>query len=593
MRTPPDAPEPTAAAAAGPDPARLMEAAAGSSRSAGLDDWKPPSPESLLGVIPGYRIVRMLGHGGMGAVYEAVQESLDRTVAIKLLPPALEQDPEFAARFRREAKAMARLNHPNIVQIHDYGQASSGQHYFVMEFVDGCDLHQLVKSGQLDAEGALNAVSQVCDALQYAHEQGFVHRDIKPANVLMNHQGVLKVGDFGLAKLMEGGDAGRTEAMSLTMTGYAVGTPNYAAPEQLMGEGHVDHRADLYSLGVMFYEMLTREIPRGAPTPPSRAVRNLDVRIDGVVFKAMSPEPDARYQTAVELRHDVDTIRATPPPAPAAPSEPIRASRPRPTRRHARTEEDELLRSTRSLNNTMLVLGLVALATLGAVAFFLADRKTGDVIATETSHTQTEVTNSYFTQLVAFGVTTAQDLAEVSEFHAWQNGFVGVSNRPLTREAAEDLARRTGSTLLSMDADPVLTTWVSTTFPSHTTQGLWVTRQNATTAFRSDSASAAAGMLHRALLWWGGQEAPVVISPPPSEIGPTAPEMTPVPAPAAAPPRTHEWVNRAGVTIRAEFVSLDGDTVTLRKDGKSYAVPLEKLTPASTQLARQLQLAQP
>ena len=290
--------------------------------SARPDPWQPPTPEELSGLLPGYEITALLGRGGMGAVYKGTQLSLDREVAIKLLPPDLGADPDFQARFRREAKSMAKLNHPNIVQIFDYGQTASGQHYFIMEYVDGSDLLHLVRSGTLDAEGALNAVSQVCEALQYAHELGFVHRDIKPANILINRKGVLKVGDFGLARLVEGhGDhaASINEEMGLTMTGMTMGTPHYAAPEQFDGLGHIDHRADLYSLGIMFYEMLTRDVPRGTPKAPSKKIPNLDVRIDGVVFKAMEPDPDERYQSAAALRTDIDRIRSTPPaPSPAA-----------------------------------------------------------------------------------------------------------------------------------------------------------------------------------------------------------------------------------------------------------------------------------
>jgi len=273
----------------------------------------------MVDALPGYRIHSLLGRGGMGAVYEGEQISLDRRVAIKLLPAELGADPEFQARFRREAKSMAKLNHPNIVQIYDFGQTAAGHCYFVMEFVDGTDLHRLIREGKLDVTGALNAVSQICDALQYAHDEGFVHRDIKPANIFINRQGLLKVGDFGLAKLVEGGSDDEptpTDLANLTVSGVAMGTLNYIAPEQLSEGGSVDRRADIYSLGVMFYEMLTREVPRGAVKEPSKRVPMLDERIDGVVFKAMDPDPSERYQTALELRSDVDAIRLMPPPEP-------------------------------------------------------------------------------------------------------------------------------------------------------------------------------------------------------------------------------------------------------------------------------------
>ncbi len=186
-----------------------------------------------------------------------------------------------------------------------------------MEFVDGMDFHQLIHSNQLDAAGALNAVSQICDALAYAHGKGYIHRDIKPANIFLNYEGQVKVGDFGLAKLITPGEADPDASAAagpepgLTITGTAMGTPFYSAPEQLRGMSEVDQRADIYSLGVMFYEMLTGKIPQGAFDPSSKKVA-IDVRVDEVVLKAMAEEPERRYETAVELRTDVDAIRTAP-----------------------------------------------------------------------------------------------------------------------------------------------------------------------------------------------------------------------------------------------------------------------------------------
>lgn len=280
--------------------------------------WQPPAPEELALLMPRYSITRLIGRGGMGAVYQGVQLSLDREVAIKLLPPELGAEPEFEARFKREAMALARLNHPNIVQIHDYGQTSGGHHYIVMEYVDGSDLHQVIRSGGLDVTGALNAVGQICGALDYAHGEGFVHRDIKPANIFINRKGLLKIGDFGLAKLMGAGSSGGNGAEHLTRSDVVMGTLHYIAPEQLGGNDAIDHRADIFSLGVMFYEMLTGTVPRGAFRPPSERVGALDVRIDGVVFKAMEEDPDDRYQSAADLGAEVERIRshvATPSPS--------------------------------------------------------------------------------------------------------------------------------------------------------------------------------------------------------------------------------------------------------------------------------------
>ena len=279
----------------------------------GISGWQPPPPEELNPLMDGYEILQLIGRGGMGAVYKGIQTNLDREVAIKLLPPELGKNPEFEARFKREARAMAKLNHPNIVQVHDFGKTSDGHCFFAMEFVEGTDLHQFIQNGRLESNVALNAVRQICDALQYAHEKGFVHRDIKPANIYLNTSGALKIGDFGLAKLVEGNkDNASAGKMGLTGTGMAMGTPYYVAPEQMDEAVEVDQRADIYSLGIMFYEMLTGEVPRGAFKEPSKKVPDLDVRIDGVVFKAMEPNRDERYQTATDLRSDVDVIRATP-----------------------------------------------------------------------------------------------------------------------------------------------------------------------------------------------------------------------------------------------------------------------------------------
>ena len=273
--------------------------------------WRPPSVEELSRFLPDYEILAILGRGGMGAVYKAIQKSLDRPVAIKLLPPELGADLEFEARFQREAKAMARLNHPNIIQIYDFGRTTGGHCYFVMEFVDGADLHHLIHRGQVTPDTALKLVIQVCEALQYAHDKGYVHRDIKPANILLTSEGVAKVGDFGLAKLIDPAQGTDADQLGLTMSGISMGTPNYMAPEQLVGREPVDHRADIYSLGVMFYERLTGEIPRGAFVPPSGKIP-VDARVDDVVLKAMHEHPAERYQSARAVETDVNTIRTDP-----------------------------------------------------------------------------------------------------------------------------------------------------------------------------------------------------------------------------------------------------------------------------------------
>src|ERR1019366_2224687 len=244
------------------------------------------------------------GRGGMGVVYKARQPRLDRLVALKILAPEKERDPRFAERFTREARALARLNHPNIVTVHDFGEAN-GFYYLMMEYVDGASLRQLLRAGNTIPESALTIVPPICEALQYAHQQGIVHRDIKPENILLDKQGRVKIADFGIAKLL--GPDLRPEP--LTADQQVMGTPHYMAPEQVEKPATVDHRADIFSLGVVFYEMLTGELPLGKFQPPSQRVQ-VDVRLDQVVLHALEKEPDRRYQQASEGKTDLDAIVA-------------------------------------------------------------------------------------------------------------------------------------------------------------------------------------------------------------------------------------------------------------------------------------------
>ncbi len=270
--------------------------------------WEPPSAEKLQALMPGYTIEKILGRGGMGAVYKGVQENLDRTVAIKVLPPGVEkEDPSFAERFKSEAKLMAKLNHPAVVAVYDFGTTLGGQLYFAMEYVDGSDVSQMIRTqGRLPPEHALAITAHVCDALAAAHELGIVHRDIKPANVLLNMKGQVKVADFGLAKVEEPGQHG------LTKTGYAMGTPDFVAPEVLMLGSSIDGRADLYAVGVMLYQMLTGEVPRGAFKPATARIPGLDRRYDPIIIKAMQSDREERYQSSAELRRDLDVILTVP-----------------------------------------------------------------------------------------------------------------------------------------------------------------------------------------------------------------------------------------------------------------------------------------
>jgi tRNA A-37 threonylcarbamoyl transferase component Bud32 len=260
-----------------------------------------PTVEELAPLFPQLEILELIGQGGMGAVYKARQPALDRLVAVKVLPPQAGRDPSFAERFAREARALARLGHPNIVAVHDVGQAGDF-YYFVMEYVDGANLRQVLRDGKLTPEQALRIVPQICDALQYAHEEGVVHRDIKPENILLDRKGRVKIADFGLAKLL-GRDTGN---FTLTGSQQVMGTLYYMAPEQVERPLEVDHRADIYSLGVVFYEMLTGQLPVGRyPMPSEKA--GTDAFLDEVVLHALEREPAKRYQHASEVKTDVES----------------------------------------------------------------------------------------------------------------------------------------------------------------------------------------------------------------------------------------------------------------------------------------------
>jgi serine/threonine protein kinase/WD40 repeat protein len=266
------------------------------------------TPADLAVHFPQLEILECLGRGGMGVVYKARQPRLNRLVALKILAPERAKDPAFAGRFEKEAQALAQLSHPNIVTLYEFGQAD-GLFYFIMEFVDGVNLRQAMKAGRFTPEQALAVVPPVCEALQYAHNHGIVHRDIKPENLLLDKEGRVKIADFGLAKMLGTGASGIGLAES-----QPAGTPQYMAPEQQTAPQQVDNRADIYSLGVVLYEMLTGELPGKPLEPPSHKVQ-IDVRLDAVVLRALEKKPELRYQQVSEVKTIVETIATTPPPA--------------------------------------------------------------------------------------------------------------------------------------------------------------------------------------------------------------------------------------------------------------------------------------
>jgi serine/threonine protein kinase len=271
-----------------------------------------------------YRIIQKLGAGGMGEVYLADDLTLGRRVALKLLPPEHTQDGERLKRFRREAKSASALNHPNILTIHEVGEAD-GHHFIATEFIDGESLREtLTRAGSMGAAAALHVATQVASALAAAHEAGIVHRDIKPENVMLRRDGYVKVLDFGLAKLIEAtprsADASATTpSLAVTESGIVLGTTQYMSPEQATG-GTVDARSDIFSFGAVLYEMLTGEpafkgessmqtvaaILTQEPKPPPNSV---PADLAQVILRCVRKDPDRRYQTMADLKVALEDAR--------------------------------------------------------------------------------------------------------------------------------------------------------------------------------------------------------------------------------------------------------------------------------------------
>ncbi len=272
-----------------------------------LDEQAPLAAD---GLVPGKRlggfvIEERIGFGGMGEVYKATQLSLDRIVALKVLPRAFAERPLFVRRFYEESTALSTLNHPNVVTIYERGNVGKF-YYFAMEYVDGMPLH-LVSWDPSDVQQFLNVALGTAAALSYAGERGVVHRDIKPANIMLSRRNEVKVTDFGLASLVAGGKnrRGGNPAES-TMT---IGTPAYMSPEQSDNPTTVDGRADIYSAGVVFYELLTGQRPDVPdPAPPSRAHQAADPRLDSIVLRCLQQEPDRRYAHARELLNELEAF---------------------------------------------------------------------------------------------------------------------------------------------------------------------------------------------------------------------------------------------------------------------------------------------
>ena len=240
----------------------------------------------------------------MGAVFKAHQCNLNRIVALKVMPQAPDDGSIIHRfqRFKREARSLARLSHRNVVAVYDFELAGNFL-YFTMDFVDGATLRQMLKSGRLNPSHALKLFLQLCDGLQHAHQSGVIHRDIKPENLLVDKKGFLKIADFGLAKLNGGGASNEWQ----TLDGRRMGTLGYMAPEQVEKPQEVDHRADIYSAGVVLYEMLTGELPMGRFSAPSQKAK-VDSSWDVVLFKALEKDVTRRYQNIREFKQAVEAV---------------------------------------------------------------------------------------------------------------------------------------------------------------------------------------------------------------------------------------------------------------------------------------------
>lgn len=406
-----------------------------------------PMPEDLTKLLPGgnYQVESFLGQGGMGAVYKGQQVRLKRPVAIKIMRRDMGKDYDFEARFEREAQAMAKLNHPNIVSVIDYGEAGPDYLYIVMELVDGADLMEVIRGGQMTQEMALSLLPQICDALQFAHDHGIVHRDIKPSNIMLTRDGRIKMADFGLAKRYD------VESSFRTQTGTGMGTPDYAAPEQFDPSANIDHRADIYALGVMIYQMITGTLPRGVWKPPSQRAA-ISPQWDDIVSRAMQSDPADRYQQASQVKTDVSSIPLAESGRSRQTAEVAAPAAPRP----------RAMTSTPAKSRTPLVLGLAVGAAVIAAGAFFALRKPNDAGNGRQTAAETPSTPNRAPAGATAASSPAAPPAVVHTFGGHRYQWVpGAISWPVAKERAETLGGHLATVTTKEEAS-----WLAKTFGS-------------------------------------------------------------------------------------------------------------------------------
>lgn len=323
--------------------------------------FQAPPIHELAPLFPGYAFETLIATGGMGAVYRAVQKSLDRTVAIKILPQEFSKDAAFCAGFEAEAKAMARLNHPNLIGVYDFGEVK-GMLYIVMEYVPGESLFDAAHGRAIDSSEVIRLVTGICEGLAHAHENGILHRDIKPSNILLDLDARPKIGDFGLArpidrKVQEGEEI--------------FGTPHYTAPEVVSAPHTVTNRADIFSVGVMLHELLTGKLPADDRRPAS-AIIQCDPRFDAIIRRATHPMQEARYASASEITRELAAIASSA--GPRVLRTAVSHAAPRPAVAPGRR-----LATPQSSSSGGLVLFMVVLAALAAAAFLFLRQKPAEM----------------------------------------------------------------------------------------------------------------------------------------------------------------------------------------------------------------------